>query len=85
MASLKMILICLSLEIYFSSTQRLNSTLPASVPSVVIRGTGSETCPVEEAIEEQNLTSSVSLILAIISLHVHVVVLESGVELPTLT
>ena len=59
MAPLKMILICLSLKIYFSSTQRLNSTLPASVPPVVIRGTGSETCPVEEAIEEQrNLTKS---------------------------
>ena len=32
MASLKMILIFLSLEVYFSSAQRQNSTLPASVP-----------------------------------------------------
>ena len=58
MASLK-IMIFLSLEVYFSSAQQQNSTLPASVPSVVIRGAGSEACPAREVIEEQrNLAKS---------------------------
>ena len=59
MASLKMILIFLSLEVYFSFAQRQNSTLPASVPSAIIRGIGSETCPAREVIEQQrNLIKS---------------------------
>ena len=62
MASLKMILICLSLEVYFCSAQRQNSTLPASVPSAIIRGTGSETCPAREVIEQQRILTKSNII-----------------------
>ena len=62
MALLKMILIFLSLGVYFCSAQKKNSTMPASVPSVVIRGTGSETCPAQEAIEEQRNSTKSNII-----------------------
>ena len=68
MASMKIVMIFLSLEVYFCSTQRQNSTLPASVPSVVIRGTANGTCPAQEVIEEQrNLTKS--NIIRILNVH----------------
>ena len=58
MTSFKM-MIFLSLEVYFCSAQRQNSTLPVTVPPVVMRGRGSGTRPAQEAIKEQrNLTKS---------------------------
>ena len=62
MASLKMIMIFLSLEVYFCSAQRQSSTVPASVPSVVIIGPVNGTCPAQEVIDEQRKSMKSNLL-----------------------